>query len=291
MKHTTTPWWQTDQYDWDVAMPTEFEQVAGPKGPALVRAWPDGRTDQGWGLNAPAADPSAPGFYPRYVRGEFNSRRILFGFEKGKWAFAFIMRSVRLVCIDIDGKNGGLDGAKKLGALPYTLAETSKSGTGYHLFYLVDDEWVHDVGFGLLNDRIGLEQGVDVRATGCVYHYKQQRWNHRKLAKLPQHLLDTLRHKQQQHAAASSRITAVLENNDETEVLLMRDQLQQDLMQPIPAGKRNNTLFAIGTQMKEAQISDWDAQVHARALAVGLDQDEADKLVANIDRYAAAPTP
>ena len=63
--------------------------------------------------------------------------------------------------------------------LPPTLAETSKSGDGYHLFYLVDEEWDDEKGYGLLGDRIGIEQGVDIRATGCVYHHPQQRWNDR----------------------------------------------------------------------------------------------------------------
>ena len=83
----------------------------------------------------------ADGFMPRYLRGVFNSRRVVYGYERGKWAYAFVMRSMRLVCVDIDGKNGGLEHAKKLGLLPPTLAETSKSGDGYHLFYLVDEEW------------------------------------------------------------------------------------------------------------------------------------------------------
>ena len=53
----------------------------------------------------------------------------------------------------------------------------------------------------------------------------------------------------------------------------------------IPAGRRNNTLFAIGQQMKLAQVPDWDTHLHARAVAVGLDNTEADKLVANVRRY------
>lgn len=65
----------------------------------------------------------------------------------------------------------------------------------------------------------------------------------------------------------------------------MQDQLLVDLNKPIPAGRRNTTLFAIGQQMKLAAVPDWDKHLHARAVAVGLDVMEADKLVANVTRY------
>src|SRR5690349_10217609 len=129
----TQPWWRTDDYVESAPLPAHvFENpgVIGPKGVALVRAWPSGMTDQGWGLQG---KDGGEGFMPRYKRGEFLPRRILFGYDRGKWAFALVMRSVRLVCIDIDGKNGGFEHAKRLGKLPPTLAETSKSGNGYHL--------------------------------------------------------------------------------------------------------------------------------------------------------------
>src|SRR5690349_5727976 len=183
MQHSSMPWWRTDTYDYDVAVPNEFNEQEGPKGLALVKTWPDGRTQPGWGLQG---RDGGEGFMPRYLRGEFNERRVVYGYEHDRWSFAFVMRSVALVCIDIDGKNGGLEHAKRLGALPPTLAETSKSGDGYHLFYSVDEEWDDDRGFARLADRIGLEQGVDIRATGCVYHYDTQRWNGRVLAPLPE---------------------------------------------------------------------------------------------------------
>ena len=279
---SSLPWWRTDEYDGEQALPSVFEDVAGPKGVALVRAWQDGRTDPGWGLQSPSGE----GFMPRYGRGEFNGKRVLFGYEHDRWAFAVVMRSVPIVCIDIDGKNGGLEHAKRLGMLPPTLAETSKSGNGYHLFYLVDDEWDPQLGFGLLGDRIGIETGVDIRATGCVYHHKQQRWNSRELTELPEHLLDSLKHKQQKIAAQNARITTVLANEDPMEVLMMHDQMLSDLQAPIPQGKRNNTLFAIGSQMKLGQYPDWQTVVAQRASDVGLDQTVVDTLISNIDRYA-----
>jgi pterin-4a-carbinolamine dehydratase len=251
---------------------------------ALVKAWPSGLTDKGWGLLPPKGE--RDGFMPRYNRGEFNPKRVLHGYAKGLWAFAFIMRSMRLVAIDIDGKNGGLEHAKELGMLPLTLAETSKSGDGYHLFYLVDEQWDETTGFARLSDRIGIVQGVDIRATGCVYHHPQQRWNSRALAPLPEHLYDQLTHRDQKIAAQTERINKVLENNDPMEVLMMQDEILSDLAKPIPAGKRNNTLFAIGSQMQEADIENWEVLLKDRASQVGLADDEADKIVANVQRYA-----
>ena len=282
---TSLPWWRTDTYAGAYPVPQEFDGLAGPKGIALVKAWPSGVTDQGWGLIGPKDDPGN-GFAKRYARGEFNHRRVLFGYERGKWAFAFVMRSLRLVCIDIDGKNGGLEHAKRLGKLPPTLAETSKSGDGYHLFYTVDEQWSDEKGFGLLADRIGIEQGVDIRATGCVYHYPQQLWNGRSVQPLPAHLYELLLHREQKIAATTERITKVLDSADELEILMMHDEMVSELAKPIPAGKRNQTLFAIGSQMQTADVPDWQEKIAERAQQVGLDAAEADKIVANIERYA-----
>lgn len=285
---TKLPWWRTDLYDGAGAAPDSLVELAGPEGLALVKAWPDGRTDKGWGINPPPG--STEGFMPRYLRGEFNSRRVLFGYNKGRWAFAFVMRSVRLVCIDIDGKNGGLEYASRLGALPPTLSETSKSGDGYHLFYTVDEEWDEQTGFGRLSDRIGLEQGVDIRATGCVYHHEQQRWNRRQPVPLPKHLYEALTARDQKVAASKARITSVMSGDDELEILMLKDELTSELAKPIDIGKRNNTLFAIGSQLCEAGVEKWDELLSDRATQLGLDTDEIDKLVRNIERYSGSNT-
>lgn len=284
---TSKPWWQSDSYDDDTAVPNEFDEQAGPSGLALVRAWPSGITDKGWGLLPPKGE--SDGFMPRYLRNEFFQKKVLHGYAKGLWAFAFIMRSVRLVAIDIDGKNGGLEHAKELGMLPPTLAETSKSGDGYHLFYLVDETWDKQKGYALLGDRIGIVQGVDVRATGCIYHYNTQQWNRRKLAKLPAHLYEVLTHREEKIAAQSARITSILGSNDDMEIMMMQSEMESDLAKPIPAGKRNTTLFAIGSQLAEAQVEDWETKLLARADEVGLPEDEAQKIVSNISRYVGTP--
>lgn len=279
------PWWMTDTYDGEHHLPLDFYGLAGPEGLALTRAWPNGTTDPGWGM---------PDFIEKYNARRFArvQRALLEGYTQGKWAFAIIMRSVKIICIDIDGKNGGFEHAGKLGMLPLTKAETSKSGNGYHLFYSVsEDEWDPASGFSLFADRIGIQQGVDIRYTGCVYHHSTQRWNDRRLVELPEHIKQMLRERQQQQAAMHSNITKVLTSGDDEEVLLMHDALIEDLKKPIPQGKRNNTLFAIGSQMATAQVPDWETLVFDRAVEVGLDNNEAHKLVDNIGKYAPAVTP
>jgi Bifunctional DNA primase/polymerase, N-terminal len=285
MKHSSTPWWTTDEFAIDQALPPVGvgDDLLGPNGLALVKTWPDGTTDKGWGLNPPKG--SSEGFMPRYLRNEFNSRRVLFGYDRKKWAFAFIMRSWKLVAVDIDGKNGGVEGAKKL-VLPPTLAETSKSGNGFHLFYLHEEVWDLNTGFGDLGDRIGFEQGVDFRATGCVYHHDTQRWNGRAPAPLPDHLVQILKSREQKLAARSAGIVAALESDDPLEALLMHDEILTRLKKPIKPGKRNNTLFAIGAEMATAQIPDWETLLADRADQVGLPDEETEKLIKNIQHYA-----
>ena len=279
MNFSTTPWWQSDEYLDDSAlgmMPIGDADVWGPKGPALVKLWNDGRTQTGWGRDA---------FMTEYKRQNFLLNRILHGYVKGTWNFAWIMRSARIVCIDIDGKNGGFENASELGYLPPTLSETSKSGNGYHLFYLTDDEWDVNDGFAGFRDHIGLVTGVDIRGTGCVYHYPTQRWNDRQIVKLPAHLEQKLKkkHQQRQHASMVIQKTLAL---DPEEIAIMHDELITELSKPVPTGKRNNTLFAIGSKMAEAKVPDWQTLVGDRAVAVGLDEEEVDKLITNIGRYA-----
>jgi hypothetical protein len=281
-----TPWWMSDeQYTGVTPVPQEIKSFAGPRGIALVRAWPDGRTDRGWGLKPTE---KSPGFMKSYMAGKFRSDVVEFGFDSGRWNFAIVMRSVRLVCIDIDGKNGGKVGANKLGMLPRTLAETSKSGDGYHLFYATsEDVWDDNEGYGEFGDRIGLQQGVDLRAIGCVYHHKQQRWNDLPIVELPQHLKDQLKARIQKTESQYQTIAATLDAGDQTEILMMRDALVLDLDKPIPAGRRNNTLFALGSQMYMAGVADWRGLIERRAVDLGLDMQETNKLLNNIERYTA----
>ena len=279
------PWWMTDTYDLSQPVPAEFHRYGGPEGVGLVRAWPDGKTDPGWGLRKPE-DKESSGFMWKYNRGTFADVPIVWGYQQKRWNFAFIMRSLKLVCIDIDGKNGGLLHAGKLGMLPYTLAETSKSGDGYHLFYATsEDLWDEETGFAQFSDRIALEQGVDLRATGCVFHHPNQRWNRRPIAEFPAHLKTRLESHAQKAAAQIAAILSTIDMQDDVEVAIMQDNLLDDLKKPIPAGRRNTTLFAIGQQMKLALVPKWEKHLFDRATELGLDSVEANKLVANVRKY------
>lgn len=251
-------------------------------GPAYVEVYPDGSTAPGWGGTQ---------FISKYAKRGFHVRRAQTMFERKQTPFALVMRSVALVCLDIDGKNGGFDSAAALN-LPLTMAETSKSGNGYHLFYVVDDAWNPTFGFERLRDRIGWRTGIDIRYVGCVYHYPSQRWNTAQPAPLPESLLVDLEQARDDQVARMEHITTLrtsTDPDDQMEFLIMQSTIQSRLDAPIAPGKRNNTLFAIGAEMKVAGITGWSEQVFNRAVALGLDNDEAEKLVKNIDRYGDRP--
>ena len=74
---------------------------------------------------------------------------------------------------------------------------------------------------------------------------------------------------------------------DPEEIAIMHDQLLDELKKPIPAGRRNQSLFAIGHKLKEAEVPDWESLILDRASQIGLDDDESEKLVANISRYGS----
>ena len=282
---------ETTQFTRDDTDP--FGAVAsGPRGTAAVEVYENGRTQSGWGLLEPKRSPKAgkPSFMPRYMRGEFRLRRVVNAYRTRQEPFAYVMRAQALICVDIDGKNGGFDSTLKLGELPPTLAETSKSGNGVHLFYETDEPWDDEQGFALFNDHIGLAQGIDLRATGCVYHYHTQRWNDLPVAPLPERLREILTAKKERRQALKIIkplvITDDMEEDELMAALLQKDTLLKELANPLPPGSRNNNLFAIGSKLKANGVEGWDNLVYVRALEVGLEVDEADKLVRNIENYA-----
>ena len=272
-------WWQNlDSYTQDIAVPAAIKEYAGPEGVALVKAFKSGATDSGW---------SDSDFMDNYLKNKFADRRALAGYKKGTNHFAIVMRSVQLVCIDIDGKNGGIEhAAELLGNVPYTLAETSRSGNGFHLYFTYEDTWDDHAGFGKLRDAIGIVQGVDVRATGCVYHYNTQRWNEQPIAPLPKWIEAKLTTRQQRRDATITQVIKVAKTGG-WESLMQKEQLLEDLAKDIPPGKRNNTLFAIGSKLMLAGQENWEEHVSDRASEVGLDFDEIAKLVVNISKYGA----
>jgi hypothetical protein len=271
------PWWETDTFADDIAIPDPMHQMAGPNGLAVVKVFDDGRTSKGW---------SQKEFMQNYLKHKFNMQIALVGWITGRWNFAFLMRSLKMVCIDIDGKNGGFDNIGKLGMLPPTLAETSKSGDGFHLFYATPwDVWDDDLGFAMFKDRIGAVQGVDVRSVGCVYHYPGQKWNTRPVADLPNYLKQRWEADQAAGDKQVQEIIALLDAGDDAELMVAQDSLLKDLDKPIPAGRRNNTLYAIGVKMMVLNIPHWDGLLYQRGLKVGLDQQEMGKLIDNIKKY------
>lgn len=289
LKTPGPPWWKTNEYTLSEAIPKalSWPSISGPHGMALVPAWDDGTTAPGWGLRSK----QGPGFMSLYPQKRFRADRTLRGYEQDAWHFAFIMRAMKVIVIDIDGKNGGIENAPLLlGNAPPTLAETSKSGTGYHLFYETPDTWDLDKGFAMFDDSIGIVKGVDIRDTGCVYHHKQQRWNGLPLAPLPQHIADRLLAKKTRRADEAARLT-VISDMDEMEKLMAHEHLLEELAKPIGAGKRNATLYAIGSKLALAGVDKWEDAVQTRAGEVGLGSDEADKIIANIQRYEVPTAP
>ena len=281
------PWWQTDSYSLDMSHPDEFFELAtGPRGQATVSVNDNGTTQPGWGLLGKKHDDDTrgEGFMPRYMRGEFDHRKTRWQYMNKGRPFAFIMRSLPIIAVDIDGKNDGFDGVKALGLLPPTLAETSKSGNGFHLFYAMTDTWDVDLGFAVFDDHIGIAQGVDIRNTGCVFHYASQRWNGRNILTIPSQLERMLQQKKQSRVTNQAILTNMKELDD-VDKLVAHHTLLADLAQPILAGRRNNTLFAIGSKMKAASVPDWQDAIRERANQLGLDYNEADKLVENIAAY------
>ena len=269
-------------------LPQEFFTLGGPHGPALVRVFRDGKTESGWGLQPTEYN---IGFMANYMNDSFWARPRTQGFvSRRKQPFAVIMRSVNMIALDIDRhiSDGGADGfiaAAKL-ELPPTLAETSKSGNGRHLFYQTDETWGTETGFGAWDDVIGLVPGVDVRAVGCMYRYPQQLWNDVPIAPVPDTITELLtKRRERKQFSAQLIAAAAAADPDDEEALIMHDALIQELAKPIPVGKRNATLFAIGTKLYQAGVPDWDKHLGERAADLGIDAEEADKIIANITKY------
>ena len=267
-------WWELEEYPVD-QMFEALEPYAGPNGVAVVKAFDNGRTSSGWGLKGKDGTPE---FMPIYRKSGFVQSRLVRGYQKDLYSVAVVMRSTRLVCIDIDGKNGGLQAVRQLGPLPYTLAETSKSGTGYHLFYSLPDEWDDTVGFDMIPDQIGIVQGVDIRGVGCVYHFQQQRWNTRAVAEAPDWLIERLLVRKRLREKKRQATQLIIESGDPIEMQMLHTSLLSDLAADIPAGRRNNTIFAIGTELKNSQYPQWEDAVRNRGAEVGMGDAELHKI-------------
>lgn len=260
-------------------LPPDLNALSGPRNTALVSVYEEGRTTPGWGERL---------FMQNYLRDKFAAPPRIARAAKGQ-PYAIVMRSIRAIMIDLDRHtdDGGADGfeaAAKLD-LPPTLAETSKSGTGRHLFYKVTDFWDDDLGFAAYEDIIGLQPGIDIRGVGCSYRYPTQRWNDRSIAHAPDSLLELIEERRARKLALTTQLAAAAADPDSEEALIMHDTLLQELAKPIPNGKRNSTLFAIGSKMNQAGVPDWQTHLSERANEVGIDTDEAVKIIDNVVKY------
>ncbi|QCG78289.1 DNA primase/polymerase [Microbacterium phage AloeVera] len=273
-RYTQDQWFENhDQYYLQKAVPNEIEYDKL----SLIRVYPNsGKTQPGWG---------ALEFMENYLQNAFSPERAIKFFEKYSSPFGIVMRSVPYVVIDIDGKNGGIPTSRVLN-LPETLAERSKSGNGYHLFYRVPGAIWHDLrGYDEFPDIIGLVPGVDIKGTGVVYHYPNQRWNGKPIADLPPRLMELLgRARDIKRASRLTREGArALEPE---ELLLLHDELKDALAKPVPQGGRNQRLYKIGARMFAADYPHWDTALIERGTQLGLESSEIDELIHNISEYS-----
>jgi hypothetical protein len=257
----TLPWWRDDEQYADAepipAMLVEFD-------PEVVRANPDGTTQPGWG----AAD--------------YLSNRDHFMLERHDLArpFGIVMRSLPALCVDIDGKNGGTTSETEralmdlgLGPTP-TLAEQSRSGDGYHLFYAVADEWSTDParpGFASFPDRIGLLMGVDIKAVTLVFHHPHQHWNALPVADLPEAFASLLSTHRRRHADSA------LPGSPQARLSALRSLAR--LRWPVEDGSRNTTLWGIAKDLYRGDFPDWENVIAWAADQCGLSDREAATLL------------
>ena len=135
------------------------------RGLALVEASSTGQDGPAWlgpeGKDGPRASCTATSAASRPTTAWCT------GTTAGRGRSRIVMRSMRLVCVDIDGKNGGLRWPRRRRLPPS--------------FYLGGRRMGRQRASGLLSDRIGIEQHGH---PAVVYHHPRRRWR----STGPQHL-------------------------------------------------------------------------------------------------------
>lgn len=264
--------WYDNQMQFSEVTPWHaLRPLAGPMGVAVVRVYGE-KTQPGWGREH---------FMRNYSRRFFASPNI----PEGE-PYALVMRSLRLLCVDIDGKNDGYKEAAKLD-LPPTLAETSKSGKGHHLFYSYPDVWDDTDGYALQPDRIGMWPGIDIKATGVVYHHLHQRWNNEAVAELPDGVWELLVKRNQRDALLRVTPTQAAELTDD-DLKFKRDMLLIELSKHRTDG-RDTSLWRIGASLLNLGVD--EAYMAEKILAAGLkwgvpEETLTGKIIPNIISYA-----
>lgn len=253
----THPWWRAaKQYADAEPIPDALAAYE----PDVVRAYADrSETQPGWGVH------------------EYLDNRHLFAPARQDLTrpFGVVMRSIPGLCVDIDGKNGGTSAetANALQALGLadtpTLAERSKSGNGYHLFYAVADEWRTDParpGFALFADRIGVLMGVDIKAVTLVFHHPHQRWNALPVADLPEAFASLLATNQRRRADPA------LPASPQARLAALRSLAR--LRWPVEDGSRNTTLWGIAKDLYRSGFPEWESLIEWAADQCGLSDRE-----------------
>ncbi|QKY80360.1 DNA primase/polymerase [Microbacterium phage Pabst] len=264
-----------EQYINDEPVATQIQAEHGDK-LDLVRLYPNGKTQAGW---------NAKEYMDNHKRGAFAPRRALRFFNKYDMPFGMLMRSVPLVGIDIDGKNGGIETSNAL-RLTRSLAETSRSGNGYHVIYSVPfTQWHDQRGYDELPDIIGLLPGVDIKGTGLLFHHSTQKWNNLQIAPLPQKLFELISGaRDARRLRRLSRVDTF--DMDPDDLVIAHDQLKTELAGRFTPGGRNQKLFAIGSQMRAAAYENWEQALYDRGEQIGLDLDEVTSIIRNIEAYS-----
>jgi len=243
---------------------------------SLVKVNSDGTTQKGWGQDD---------FVRNQEAGHFPVEKSLRLFARYGQPYGIVMRSLPMLCTDIDGKNGGI-GTSRVLNLPRTLAERSKGGNGYHLFYSIPYTlWDPVYGYNEIPDIIGLIPGVDIKGTGIVFHYPNQMSNLLDVAPLPPSLHSLVsRAREIRHHARVTRADA--ENLDDEEKAILWDSLLTKLNARFAAGNSNNSLYKIGARMFSADYPDWQAEIARRGREIGKDEREISEIIKNIENYA-----
>lgn len=267
-----TEWYEdNNQYQQPWLPTTELGLFAGPCKIALVKVFGE-KTQPGWGHER---------FAQNYTRGFFDRKNINSGDP-----FAIVMRSLRLLVIDIDGKNDGYVEAAKL-ELPPTLAETSKSGNGHHLFYSYPDEWDNSDGYAQQPDRVGMWPGIDVKSTGVVYHHPHQLWNFKHIVDLPDSVWQQLQKRNERDSQLRVTPAQAADMTDE-DLKFRRDVLLIELSRPRTDG-RDTSLWRIGASLLNLGVDEtyMAEKILAAGLKWGVDEDTiTGKIIPNIINYA-----
>ena len=205
-----------------------------------------------------------------------------------RFQYALHMMDTPLLCVDIDRHNN--DGVATLAdwrerfsaALPPTLATRSKSGRGYHLFYLKPDDLHRDV-IGL-STRPGARPrestGIDIRAWGLVAFCTRE--TERTIVATTNGLTPVecpvwLAYLIRQNTPPPSRPAP----SNTTGISPFRSGCPRDCASPVTEGQRNNEIHRWGFGLSFSYV-DWADHIRHRGRISGLDDREIERMITSI---------